>query len=101
MIAELRDEDLREQAWCGHAAFLQARGQRGDDGHGVDLAAAHILAPNQAAAQEARRFVIELLTDFFADAAPRRGTGFDRRGVEHFLDHRQVLGQPRAAFTRR
>ncbi len=101
MIAELGDEDLREQARSGEAAFLQALGQRGDDGHGVDLATPHILAPNEAAAQEARGFVVELFADFLAEAAPRRRTGFDRRGVEHFLDHRQILGQPWPAFTRR
>ncbi len=101
VIAELGNEDLREQAGRGQAAFLQARGQRGDGGHGVDFAAAHILAPDQAAAQKARGFVIELFADFLADAAPGLRASLDRRGIEHFLDHRQVLGQPRPALTRR
>ena len=55
VIAKLRDEDLREQTRRRQAAFLQARGQRGDDGHGVDLAPAHILAPDEAAAQKSAR----------------------------------------------
>lgn len=101
VIAELGDEDLREQARSREAAFLQALGQRGDDGHGVHFAAAHILAPDEPAAQEARGFVIEVFADFLADATPLRRTGLDRRGIEHFLDHRQVLGQPGAALTRR
>jgi hypothetical protein len=54
MIAELGDEDLREQARRREAALLQARGQRGADGHSIDLAAAHILSADEAAAQKAR-----------------------------------------------
>ena len=73
MVAILCHDDLREpfrqaqgpepaegQAGRGDAAFLELLRQRGDDWHGVELGAMHILSPDESKAHEARRLVVEL-----------------------------------------
>lgn len=48
-------------------------------------------APDQMAAEKLPRSVVELLGDFLPDAAPGLRVGFDRAGVDDFLNDRQVL----------
>jgi hypothetical protein len=56
------------------------------------ILARDILAPDQSASQEPRRFIVELLADFLADATPLLGLGRDFFGIDHLLDDRQILG---------
>ena len=101
MIGVLGDEHLREQPCRGQAALLQARRQRRDDRGRVRVSTPHELAPDQPAAQKARRFVVELLAELRSDAAPRCRARLDWFRVEGLLDDRQVLGQAGRAFTLR
>jgi hypothetical protein len=69
----------------------QRRGRRSQ----VRVLAVDIGRADRAAANEAARLVIQLFADFLADAPPLLRIGFDRLGLDDFLDHRQVLGQAR------
>ena len=60
MITILCHDDLRVQAGRGDAALLQLLRQWCDDRHGIEFAAMDELAPDESAAHEARRLVVEL-----------------------------------------
>jgi hypothetical protein len=51
----------------------------------------HILFAIGTAPQKARRFMIQLLADFLADAAPFFGLLFYRLRLNHFFHHRKVF----------
>ena len=98
MIAVFADQHLRQQARRGQTAFLQTRRQGRHHRGQIQLHAGHIFFADEPPAQKTGRFIIQLLADFLPDAAPLFGSGFHRFRFEHFLDHRQVLRQPRRAF---
>ena len=91
VIAILRDDDLCEQPWCGDAALLE-RVERGDDGGLVRLVTLQILFADDAAAEEPRGLIVELLGDLFADAPPGFGRCGDFLRLDDFIDGGQVLG---------
>ena len=103
VIAILAHDDLCEQAGRGNAAILELLRQWGDERHGVEFAAPDELAPDEPKAHEARRLVVELLADFFADAAPGLRRGLDLRRFDDLLDDLQIRGPARlmAAGVRR
>ena len=68
-------------------------------GGGVRVSTAHELAADEPPAQEARRFVVELLADFLLRCNARRSDTPGPARVEHLLDDRQTLGQPGRAFV--
>ena len=90
MIAVFGDDDLREQSWCGDATLLQGV-QRGNDGRLVGLITLHILPPDDAAAEEPRRFIVELFGDFFADGAPSFRISNNLIRLDHFIHGGQML----------
>lgn len=51
-------------------------------------------APDQMAAEKLPRSVVELFGDFLPDAAPGLRVGFDRAGVDDFLNDRKMLREP-------
>ena len=59
MIAILAHDDLREESRCHDAVFQQRVRQRGDDRHGINDAALHILGAHRAPAKEARGFIVQ------------------------------------------
>lgn len=69
-IAILGDEDLRDPTGVGDAIVQEARRQRSEDGHCLQLATTHILWAHGAVAQEAGRFVVRPLGDLLANAPP-------------------------------
>jgi hypothetical protein len=94
------DDDRGDQAGGGEAAILQGA-KRCDDRRGIGMIAPRVFAPHDAAFEEVRRLVVELLGHFLTNATPRIGAGFDRLGIDHFIEHRQMLGDARPALTRR
>ena len=84
------DDDLRAQAGRGQAALLQLLGQRGNQRRLIELGAMAILAPDQPPAQKARRLIVELRADFFADAAPGLRLSLHLRRLDWFFDELQI-----------
>ena len=101
MVAILGDDDLRQESRSHDAALQDRVRQRRHDGHGVQHPTLHILGAHRAPAQEAGGLIVEPFTDFLADAPPVLRRYLDRLGHDDFLNHRQMLRQPRPAFTRR
>ena len=93
VIGILGAEHLRGQPCGGQAAFLQARWPGRDERGSVRISTAHELAPDESAANEARRSVVEWLADLLPQATPGGRTRLDRFWVEDLLDNRQPLGQ--------
>src|SRR5882762_9120779 len=100
MIDELAHDDLREQSRSRAAALLQDRGKWCDHRHGPGILARDILAPYQPAFQEPRRFIVELLADFLADAAPLLRSSCDLFRIDDLFDDRQILGPAMSATLR-
>ena len=71
--------------------------ERSDDRSRVRMVPPDIFAADQAAAQEPGGFVIQLLGDLLAHAAPGGRFGFDLCGFDHFIDRRKMLRQPGGA----
>src|SRR2546430_15813897 len=74
-------------------------GQSRDERRKVRRIAPNVAAADQAPAQEPGRLIIQLLTDFLADAAPGFRGLFDWLGVDHFFDDREIFREPRAALA--
>ncbi len=89
VAAKFRDEDRGDEARRGDASVLQ-RVQRREDGRGQGMIAAHELAPHEPAFEKARRFVIELLGDFLADAAPRLRAALHRLPLRRLCSYRSA-----------
>jgi len=100
VVAIFAHYDLRQQSRRGHAAFLQAFRQRGDDRDRVHFPPMHIFAPDDPAAKELRRLVIKLLFDFRPDAPPVRRSRLHLRWFNNFLDHRQIRRPARLILPR-
>ncbi|MEO6751102.1 MAG: hypothetical protein ABIP85_04930 [Chthoniobacteraceae bacterium] len=102
MVAVFCDDDRGEQAGRAVAAVLQ-RVQQREDRRGEWMIAPDIFAPHDVAFEKVLRFVVGLLCDFLADAAPRLGARLHRLGIDHLIDHRQLRRPARAAplFTLR
>ena len=98
MVAVFAHQNVRQQSGCGQTTILQTFWQRRDDRCLVKVNPVNVFAPNGPAAQKTRRFKIQLLADFLADATPALRRGLHRFGINDFFNHRQVLRQTRGAF---
>ena len=100
VIAILPDNDCGDESGCGHAAFLQARWQRGDDGHDIHPGPGNIFGSHEATTQEPSGFVVELLADFLSDPPPCTRIGHDFFGLEDLFDEGRSSGQRSLALRR-
>lgn len=58
----------------------------------------NVFAADDAPAQEAAGFVVELFVHFLADAAPGFGRRLDRFGIEDLFDDGKMFGQSRTTL---
>jgi hypothetical protein len=93
MVAIFSHHDVGEQSRRGQTAIQQAFGQGGDQGRIIRVGLMNIFSAHDPATEKTARLIIQLFADFLADATPLFGLRFHRFGINHFLHHRQVLGQ--------
>src|SRR5215210_4679929 len=87
MITILGDQDLRQESRRGDAAFVQAFGQGSNYILSIFIVTRHVFAPDQSAAKEPSRLIVELLADFGSNIAPGLRRSFDRFRINDFFNH--------------
>ncbi len=98
MVTVFSNHNMRQKSRRGQAPVQQALRQGRDHGRAIQFGFVNILSANDSAAQKTARLVIELFADLLANHAPLLRLRLHRLRINHFLHHRQVLGQPQRPF---